>query len=471
MPTTPTPPPSAEAAPSTSEDPALLRAFLLGIAEGLTASDETTDRIRAEVVEVAHAYGLHDVDVVVLPTIAIVQTGRAESARLALTSVRASFRFDQITAMSRLIRSAKSAGIDPAEGIRRLNEIGAMPPSRHWFMRTLGHALLVAGLALLLAPSWQAVIVGFGLGAIVGIAKLTRSQTLALILPVAASFVCALIVFLLAPVVAIGDPLRLLIAPLATFLPGAMLTTGVRELAAGQMVAGSSRLGAGVVQLALLALGILAAGTVIGIGEDQYVPREVQQTLPWWVAGIGLVLYGVGVYLHYAAPGRSFGWVLLALVVAYAAQQLGALVLSAPTSGFVGALAATPLVLWIEDLRRGAVPSQLTFTPAFWILVPGAASLVGVTEGAIEQSAGIDDVTSAFVAVMSIALGVFIGSALYRFLRRSAAEIADFHVDLPAMLGTVDRSLRAGVGDVGPGAERDREPEANPKPERTEPDA
>ncbi|WP_438853648.1 threonine/serine exporter family protein [Agromyces sp. M3QZ16-3] len=460
MPTTPTTPTPPE--PSRSErspgDDALIRTFLLGLAEGLTASAESTDRIRAEIIDIARAYGVDEVDVVVLPTIALVQTGEGETGRVSLTSVRASFRFDQIAAMADLARSARAAEIDPADGIRRLNEIGAMPPRRHWFMRTMGHGLLTAGLALLLAPSWQAAVVGFGLGVVIGVAKLTRSQTLSLILPVAASFVCAVIVFLLAPVVEIGDPLRVLIAPLATFLPGALLTTGVRELAAGQMVAGSSRLGAGIVQLALLALGILAAGTVVGIGEDEYVPREVQHTLPWWVAGIGLVLYGVGVYLHFAAPGRSYGWVILGLVVAYGAQQLGALILGPQVSGFIGALVVTPFVLWVEDLPRGGVPSQIAFLPAFWVLVPGAAGLIGVTEGAVEESAGVDDVAAAFATVMSIALGVFIGSATYRFLRRSAAGIAEFHVDLPSVLGPSENSVLSRIADAAPRPRR-RDPE------------
>jgi hypothetical protein len=92
--------------------------------------------------------------------------------------------------------------------------------------------------------------------------------------------------------------------------------------------------------------------------------------------------------------------------------------------------------------------------PAFWVLVPGAASLIGVTEGAVEQSAGIDDVSTAFVAVMSIALGVFIGSALYRFLRRSAAGIAEFHVDLPGVLGSSDDSVISRIADATPGVQR-----------------
>lgn len=450
MPITPTPPdrPDRPGGERAVEDPALLRTFLLGLAVGMTASAESTDRIRADVVQIARAYGWEDVDVVVLPTIALVQTGRGDTARVALRSVKVAFRFDQIAEMGRLLRQARAAEISPAEGIRRLNEIGAMPPSRHWFMRTLGHAILTAGLALLLVTSWQAALVAFGLGAIIGLAKLVRSQTLALVLPIVASFVCALIVFLLAPYVEFGDPLRVLVAPLATFLPGALLTTGVRELAAGEMVSGTARLGTGLVQLALLAFGILSAGTIVGVGEESYAPLEVAATLPWWAAGIGLALYGLGTYLHFAAPGRTYGWVLLALVVAYGAQQLGTFLLGPSVSGFFGALVVAPVVLWIEDLRRGGVPSQMIFLPAFWVLIPGAAGLIGVTEGAVAASAGIADFSAAFVTVMSIALGVLIGSALYRFVRRSAEELSEFHIDLPAVLAPSDEPVLTRIAEA-----------------------
>ncbi len=445
MPITPTPP-AASSETTTVRDPALLRTFLLGLAEGMSASAESTDRIRADVIEIARAYGWTDVDVVVLPTIAFVQTGRGETARVSLRSVQATFRFDQIAELARLLRQARRAAITPGEGIRRLNEIGAMPASRHWFLRTLGHALLTAGLALLLAPSWQAALVGFGLGALIGVAKLVRSQTLLLVLPIAASFVCALIVFRLAPYVELGDPLRVLIAPLATFLPGALLTTGVRELAAGQMVAGTSRLGTGLVQLALLAFGILSAGTLVGIDEDTYSPLEASTTLPGWIAGVGLAIYALGTYLHFAAPGRSYGWVLLALVVAYGAQQLGSLLFGSAICGFIGALGVAPVVLWIEDLRDGGVPSQMVFLPAFWVLVPGAAGLVGVTGAA--GGGGLGDFSAAFVTVMSNALGVLIGSAHYRFVRRSAEELAEFHIDLPAVLAPSDEPVLSRIASA-----------------------
>jgi uncharacterized membrane protein YjjP (DUF1212 family) len=412
-------------------DRAVLSRFLLGLAEGMNASAESVDRIGETMIAIARAYGVDDMDFVVLPTVLLVQTGGIEQGRVAIRSVpKASFRFDQIAALYRLLEVAKRAGVTPVDGIRRLNEIGAMTPRFGWVVRTLGHGVLTAGLSLLLAPTWQGVIVAFALGTLIGLLKLVRSPTLQLIMPVVAAFVCATAVFLLAQVVEIGDPIRLLIAPLATFLPGGALTTATVEIAAGQMLAGASRLVYGFVQLGLLAFGILAGGTVVGADQSAYTPLETTSALPWWVPFLGVLVFAAGNYLHFSAPSSTFGWVLLTLTVAYLGQLVGGALIGATVSGFIGALAMTPVVLWIATLRNGA-PSQLTFLPAFWVLVPGAAGLIGLTE-AVTSEAGFVDFAAALVTVMSIALGVLIGTSLYRAITRGAQEIVQFAVALPA---------------------------------------
>src|SRR5918993_1297636 len=187
----------------------ILRRFLLGLAEGMNAAAETVDGIRDTMLAVSRAYGRDDTDIVVLPTAIIVQTGTAEEGRVALRStLTPSFRFDQIAALYALLEQAKRAAIEPLEGIRRLNEIGAMRPRYGWVVRTFGHALLVTGLALLLTPTWQGALVAFVLGAFIGLAKLVRSPTLQLVFPVFAAFACALAVFLIAPYIEIGDRWR-----------------------------------------------------------------------------------------------------------------------------------------------------------------------------------------------------------------------------------------------------------------------
>lgn len=412
-------------------DRSALRQFLLGLAQGMNASAESVDTIRDTLTEVARANGGDDTDFVVLPTIILVETGESEESRVAIRSAtNASFRFDQIAALYELIGRAKAGEVAPLDGIRRLNEIGAMKPRLGWFTRTLGHAILTVGLALLLAPTWQGAVVAFVLGFGIGLLKLVRSPTLQLILPIAAAFVCAAAVFLLAETFEIGDPIRLLIAPLVTFLPGGVLTTATVELAAGQMISGAARLVYGFVQLALLAFGILAAGTVVGVESRSYEPLEASSYLPWWVALIGILVFALGNYLHFSAPASTYGWVLLALAIAYLGQWAGNEFIGPTVGGFIGALLMTPVVFWIAGLRHG-VPSQLTFLPAFWLLVPGAAGLVGLTE-AFATDNGLTDFVAALVSVMSIALGVLIGTALYRVVHHGAEEFVQFAVALPS---------------------------------------
>jgi len=311
-----------------------------------------------------------------------------------------------------------------------------MRPRLGWVTRTFGHAVLTTGLALLLAPTWQGAIVAFVLGAGIGLLKLVRSPTLQLVMPIAAAFVCAAAVFLLAE---IGDPIRLLVAPLVTFLPGGVLTTATVELAAGQMISGASRLIYGFVQLALLAFGILAAGTVVGVESRSYEPLQAASFLPWWVALIGILVFALGNYLHFSAPTSTFGWVLLALVVAYIGQWVGTALLGATLGGFVGAVAMALVVFWIASLRRG-VPAQITFLPAFWLLVPGAAGLVGLTE-AVATDSGLADFMAALLSIMSIALGVLIGTALYRVVHHGAEEIVQFAVAPPTVVSEAPRRL------------------------------
>ncbi len=439
---------AADRAAQRMNDP-LLGRFLLGLAEGMNAAAESVDQIRTDMTRVARAYGRDDIDFVVLPTVILVETGTGEAGRVAIRSVSASFRFDQIAALYGLLGEAKEAAVDPADGIDRLNEIGRMRPKRGWLVRTFGHAVLTAGLALLLTPTWEGALVAFVLGALIGVAKLVPSPTLQLVFPVFAACVCGVAGVRLAPHFPLGDPLRLLIAPLATFLPGGVLTTAVMELAAGQMIAGASRLVMGMVQLGLLAFGILAAGTVVGVADSSYAPLASAESLPWWVGWLALLLFAIGNYLHFSAPGSTFAWVLLALVVAYLGQLIGTALLGATVSGFIGALAMTPVVLWIASLPKGA-PAQLTFLPAYWLLVPGAAGLVALTE-AVGASEGFDDFALALVSIMSIALGVLIGTALYRAVHHGAEELAAFHIEKPIAAvtggaGSVWSRLRSRLG-------------------------
>jgi uncharacterized membrane protein YjjB (DUF3815 family) len=65
----------------------------------------------------------------------------------------------------------------------------------------------------------------------------------------------------------------------------------------------------------------------------------------------------------------------------------------------------------------GGPPSQVTFLPAFWLLVPGALGLIGVAEVVGNPAAAeVEDLVKPLGAIVSIALGVLCGVSLFRGL-------------------------------------------------------
>jgi len=185
----------------------------------------------------------------------------------------------------------------------------------------------------------------------------------------------------------------------------------VIELVTGQMISGAGRLAAGAAQLVLLGLGILAAAALVGVPaiEVADAPRPLGPAGPW----IAVAVFGLGIVMNQCARPTSLGWILLVLYVAYGAQVLGGLAFGGVLSAFVGAAAMTPAAALVAKQRTGP-PMIVSFTPAFWLLVPGALGLVGVAALLHGDDSGMSIVTSTVETLVAIALGVLVGRALSR---------------------------------------------------------
>ncbi len=197
-----------------------------------------------------------------------------------------------------------------------------------------------------------------------------------------------------------------------------MLTFGMVELAYGDMVSGSARLISGFVQLVLLAFGLAAGAAVIGFSAADLVETSpaylTSAAWPW----LGVAVFGIGVSVHFSAPRNSLPWLLLVLLVTFAAQQAAAHFVGNEISGFFGTLVATPLVYLIQQRFHGP-PSMVTFMPSFWLLVPGSLGLLSVTRMLSDRAQGIDGLISVVFAIASIALGTLVGASIYKWLTES----------------------------------------------------
>jgi uncharacterized membrane protein YjjP (DUF1212 family)/uncharacterized membrane protein YjjB (DUF3815 family) len=391
-----------------------LRRLVIQLGTAMVAAGDAVDLIEGSLSRLVAAYGVAGVQIALLPTSLFIQTGTSDSAHVQFSSqVAPPLRLDQIDGLYRLVRQLERAQVSVSAGLDKLAGIYRRQPAFGWPLRTVGHAVLTAGLVLLIQPTPAGIAAALALGLFIGVLKLARLQTAALILPVVASFLTAAAVLGSASYLHIDNPIRLLVAPLVTFLPGGMLAIGTMEIAAGQMVSGASRLVNGFVQLALLAFGIVAAGVLVRASPADYVDHRVAG-LGAWAGWAGVLVFAVGIWLHFSAPIRALPWMLLILYIAFAGQAVGDVLFDGQISGFFGAVAMTPVVLWVERLPGGP-PKLVTFLPAFWLLVPGATGLIGVTQivgsGPGTASRGLSD---ALITIMSISLGVLIGTAACR---------------------------------------------------------
>jgi uncharacterized membrane protein YjjP (DUF1212 family) len=409
-------------AEQTTTDASDLLEFLYRLAQALIACGEQTATVELALRRASAAYGMRRSRVVAFPTAVFISLFDGQQERFTMAEGPTQvLRLDQMADVYALRDAAERAQVTPAQGRERLSAILKQPARFGTATVVFGHAIMAVGVAMILKPTALLIGTAAVLGLVVGLLKVFNRDrpVLAVPLPViAATIVSSLVFFAIRRGLPI-EPLHALVPPLVEFLPGAMLTLGMTELAYGDMVSGSSRLMAGFVQILLLVLGLAAGAAMIGYGhadliesiEELTPPGAWERVAPW----LAVFVFGCGTYLHFSAPRGSLPWILLVLYVAYATQQGTAILFGKQASGFFGMLAVTPLSYLVQLKFRGP-PAMVTFLPGFWLLVPGVMSVLSVTKILSDRNAGIDGIATALFVILSLALGTLMGAALYRQL-------------------------------------------------------
>jgi uncharacterized membrane protein YjjP (DUF1212 family) len=385
----------------------LLR-FLSRLGHALLASGEAVGVIEDTLRRIAVTHGVRRVNVVALPTVLLVKFDD-EQTYIDFTSEEGlTLRFDQIEEAFALARDAENPALAPAVGLARLSRILVKPPPHGPAWTIGGHVLITVAVSLLLQPTLGVIGSAAFFGLVVGVLKhLARGGgILNTLLPSIAAFV----------VVKHGlpaSPLRVLIASLANFLPGGILAVATMDLAYGDVVSGASRLVTGLVQLIFLMLGMMVAVSVSGIPPAQLLVTGSAEPLGAWAPWLGVLLFGIGLALHFSVPLRSVPWMLLVLCVASIGQFVGNAAFGGYMSGFIAATMITPMAYLIQ-YRLGGPPAVITFQPALWLLVPAAIGLIGLAElVGDERLAGLTDFVTTLFAIIAVAVGCLIGSWIY----------------------------------------------------------
>ncbi|MGL3199213.1 MULTISPECIES: threonine/serine exporter family protein [Curtobacterium] len=394
----------------------------------LDAGSSVTD-VRSALEKARDAAGIGpELAVGVLPALVIV----SETATGAATIVNAEgieLSARQSARANRIVLGLESGSIGLAEIPARVRAIRAstrLPAPLPWI---LGNALTSAGLAVVFRCPWWAVLLALGVGALVGVIGivLRRFREALAIVPFLAAFVSTSIVGLVAAGTGFGHvPLFAVCAPVAVFVPGALITNALLELTAADIVTGSSRLVQGIIMLGFMAAGIAAGsaltglhvdpssaalvGEVAGVGTDRGGWEAVP---PYWVSWVAVVLLAVGLGLVFQS-----GWRLTLVSVVVMTSAYGLLTGITPLGGSVVATGATAALLFVATrvLERivPVIPANVSFFPAFLLLVPGTVGLVAV---ATLSPVALATPLATFV---SLCVGTKIGGLLPGLFRRNA---------------------------------------------------
>ncbi len=410
--------PRMTATESPTHDSNELLEFLYRLGQAYLACGEQTAQVELQLRRVAGAYGARRSRVVAFPTALFISLHHGEGERVTLAEgPLQALRLDQMAEVYKLGSAAQQGEVPLAEGLAQISAIYKKPARFGAIGDLVGHTILTVGVALVLNPALLTVLVAAAFGAIVGLMKLSvrRRPLHAVPLPVIAATVVSALVFFAVRYGLPVDPLHVLAPPLVTFLPGAMLTFGMIELAYGDMMSGASRLITGFVQLGLLAFGLAAGAAIAGVQLDA-APEAAVQIASWpWAPWVGATIFGIGVFLHFSAPRKALPWVLLVVLAAFSAQRLSAGFVGNQFSGLFGALVAVPLGYLIQ-LRFNGPPPMVTFLPSFWLLVPGALGLLSVKRMLSDSAQGIEGMMLAVFVFTSIAIGTLLGASLYKWV-------------------------------------------------------
>jgi uncharacterized membrane protein YjjP (DUF1212 family) len=388
--------------------------FLLELGEALVDAGDAVHNVTGTLEGVARVNGKDGIGAIVLPTALIISIPGAvsETTDVAIAG-RSRLRLDQIESLMNVVDRAERGELAPVDGRRELRAIRARPHPYSVAAQLAGSAVAAAGLALVLRGGVEEMMLAAVLGVLVGMINQATASARFLyrpFWPLLASFVVSTATFTalrLADIVAFPA----LIAPLITFLPGALLTIAVLELATGQILAGSARLASGSFQLVLLALGIVAGAQLVGVPASAVgsAPEgPVALAGPW----AGVAVFGIGIVWSQGLRRASIPAILIVLYVAYAGQVVGGVFVGSGLSSFFGAVAMTPVAVLLARQGLGP-PTLVAFFPGFWILVPGALGLEGVTRIiSDDRFAATGALTTALTSMVGIALGVLLGLAL-----------------------------------------------------------
>ena len=316
----------------------------------------------------------------------------------------AAFDMNKLTQISSLVDRVTSGDLGLEEAEIALKNVGQTSPVYGRWLVGLGYILSGIGFAVLLSASWTDVMIAALLSAVVyGMVLMSGRLTwLARPLEFAAALVAGILAYILAWLSPGSDVFTTTLCGVIVLVPGWGLTVGLAEITGNMIASGLQRLISAILTSVKLFIGAMI-GTWIVSGFLAIAPSldVADQADFWsWIAVAGLM---IGLAMVFQVRRDDVIWALAGGLLAYVGIVIGAW-FGYWQGSFIGAMALGAFAyLYSWRYRR---PTSIVLVTGIMILVPGAASIIGLAAG---QSGSVADVIGAEWRVFVIAMAIIAG--------------------------------------------------------------
>src|ERR1700722_19706186 len=290
----------------------------------LLNSAEGAFDLRDSVRQAGRAYGVQaDLLAIAEGAVLTVRHADAEPYMETIRVVPELARLDRVSDCKFLVNRVIAGELPAAAAERELASLeqrGAPYPA---WLRILGVALFATGFAPSVQATWREVLYSLILGTVMGVMFVAAEKFSGLrsLFPIIGPFVIAMVAFnVLHAHRAPGGPLVLMVPALFVLIPGDFLCAATAEIAIGQLTPGAVRLAQAAFTLVELALGVVIAAEISGVGTGGLFEATVPPALPVALIVVSWVPFVFGLALTFSARMRDVPWMLALTYLAWGAQ-------------------------------------------------------------------------------------------------------------------------------------------------------
>jgi uncharacterized membrane protein YjjP (DUF1212 family) len=322
-------------------------------------------------------------------------------------------RLDLVAEGKFLVGRVIGGDLTATEASRELAELQRRPAPYPAWLRAIGVVLFAVGFAPSVQATWTEIGYSLVLGAVMSIVFLAAESAAALrsLLPIAGPVAVGIVAFaVLHAHLQPGGPMILMIPALFVLIPGDFLCAATAELAIGQLTPGAVRLAQALFTLVEIAVGIIIAAEITGVGTARLFESQVPPVLPYWLILLSWAPFAVGLTLTFSARMRDLPWILALTYLGWGVQ-VGMTRWAGPTAGTFVAAMALAVAAGLVERSPHRPPRIVVILGGFFALTVGALALRGLTtlDGG-HSIQGFNDVRDAVTQTVALTLGLIVGT-------------------------------------------------------------